>query len=160
MRWFTDSEQILIKGDKIFYIFNILAPESPIEIVFDDSDDEKVKQPLTVLDNRFIIMKEGLNKLIFYDIKRLKIICKSLINIWGAINFVGDEIIFAHPRKNECHKLNLPYSSNAIDGDFWHYKAIDSDLPNPFTSVNEFIPVSSLVALTEFVSYPSYYSTL
>ena len=37
---------------------------------------------------------------------------------------------------------------------------MDSVIPNPFTSVNDLIPVNKLDTLIEFAAYPSFWSTL
>ena len=57
-------------------------------------------------------------------------------------------------------QLSLPFCTTSKNGDFFYYKPIESHLPNPFTSVNQFIPKNRLESLKEFVSYPSYWSTL
>ena len=57
-------------------------------------------------------------------------------------------------------KIALPLSQNSKNGDFLFYSAMDSILPNPFTSINDLLPTNRLESLQEFAIYPSYWSTL
>ena len=52
----------------------------------------------------------------------------------------------------------MPFSAETRQGDFDSYTALDSIFPDPFTSVNEFIPKNRLETLKEFAAYPSRWS--
>ena len=80
-----------------------------------------------------------------------------------SYHVVGDELIIGRGHENyrqNFFKLDLPFSQKSRKGDFKYYAPKNSVLPNPFTSVNDFIPKSRLEALLEFAFYPSCWSTL
>ena len=52
----------------------------------------------------------------------------------------------------------MPFSPESRNGDFLFYSTFDSVFPNPFTSVNDFIPQSRLDAFPEYTCYPGYWS--
>ena len=57
-------------------------------------------------------------------------------------------------------KLVLPFIQESENGDFQFYKAIDSALPSPLSSISDFLPKNKLEPLAEFASYPSCQSSL
>ena len=71
---------------------------------------------------------------------------------------IDDTLFFGKDEK--FFGINLPFLPEARNGDFIFYTATDSVLPNPFTSVNDFIPANRLQDLIEFACYPSYWSSL
>ena len=52
----------------------------------------------------------------------------------------------------------MPFSEKARRGDFLFYTAIDSILPNPFTSHKELIPSKGYESLTDVAIYPQRFS--
>ena len=51
-------------------------------------------------------------------------------------------------------KLVLPFKQELANGDFMFYKAINSALPSPFSSISDFLPRNKLEPLADFASYP------
>ena len=54
----------------------------------------------------------------------------------------------------------MPFSQKSREGDFMFYTAIDSLIPNPFNSINDFIPTNDLESLPEFFAYKSFWTNL
>ena len=104
------------------------------------------------------------NKVVFYDVGRKQFICECEIKDVQSFCISGDELIVGTGQSwftpKEYKLLALPFSPKARDGDFAFYSANDSSaLPNPFTSVNDWLPENRLESLKEFVVYPSAWSS-
>ena len=54
----------------------------------------------------------------------------------------------------------MPFMPEARNGDFLFYEAIDSVLPNPFSSIKDMIPSNRLEILTDIATYPYCFSSL
>ena len=118
---------------------------------------KRLSRPKLAFDDRIIILRSSDFKLKFYDIQRRKFIAEC--NIGDIYNFsvAGEELIV---QSNWRYKrIDLPFSQNARQGDFHFYEAIDSVLPNPFTSINDLLPKKRSDVITEFAVYPIYWSS-
>ena len=85
-------------------------------------------------------------------------------------SIVGDELILTQCRNHKGKfvpgesveriiKLALPFAQKCRDGDFTFYKAFNSVIPDPFTSIDDYKPKNQLERLSEFASYPNFFST-
>ena len=58
-------------------------------------------------------------------------------------------------------KIILPFLNESGDGDFFFFKPLDNSvLPNPFTSISDFLPKNKQEGLNEFAIYPGFFSSL
>ena len=96
-------------------------------------------------------------KLKFYDIERRKFIAECKVKSIFNYTVVGDELIVSSGWNYK--RISLPFLQKARQGDFLFYDAIDSVLPNPFTSVYDLLPKNRAEVLKEFAVYPSHYSS-
>ena len=113
--------------------------------------------PKMALNDGIVILKNKDNQLIFYDLQRQKLVAQCYLRVIDY-QVAGDYLIIK--TSHGWRKLVLPFLPEAMNGDFFLYCAIDSVLPNPFTSIKDFIPSSKLESLTEFAVFPSCWSSL
>ena len=140
---------------------NVLAPEKAV--ISEDMELSEYNQcpPKVVFNDRIIILIDKDNKLIFYDIMRRKIVarCELKVKSFSGYQVVGDEIIISSNGDTGYKKICLPFLPEAKNGDFVFYTAIDTILPNPFTSFKDLAPNNILEPLNEYACLPSYWSS-
>ena len=117
---------------------------------------KRLSRPKVAFDDKIIILRSSDFKLKFYDIQRRKFIAECNIDHIYNFSVVGQELIV---QSNWSYKkIDLPFSQKARQGDFHFYDAIDSVFPNPFTSINDFLPKKRSDVIAEFAVYPIYWS--
>ena len=121
---------------------NILAPEKIVLSENMELLNGALQPPKLVLTDRIIILLDSTRKLVFYDLKKQRFIAKCEIDDIYRYEVVGDELVIDTFNAG-FKRIYLPFSQKARNGDFLFYSATsDTVLPNPFTSVDEFIPAN------------------
>ena len=137
-----------------------MVPENPV--IKEDMElmNRSAIPPKLVLNDRILILLTKYKKITFYDVMRQKFVAECTIDKVTRYSVVGDELVVKIGYGSESKRIYLPFSPKAKDGDFLFYTTTDSVFPNPFTSVNDFIPANNLQTLTEFACYESCWSSL